>query len=377
MTTLYPAPKLSIRTNSLALWIAFVVGLFAILSCPSDAHVLIFDPPARGALTLETPLTFRTVNKNAPSYFHAYYPSGLTPDESGHYGNNGRQNQIEALEGNAYQPFDPESPDYRWPLGVCGDYKFGNQSRLRGGQYYFNATIVESYVEGSTIDIGLSMLAHHQGFMEFRMCDVSKCGGEVSESCFRVPGACRLLERSENALCESGGSTRCLPIDKQHPERWYLPCSLKNKYVTENVEQMKQENLDSSRLLETFNSGAIQYKLPEGFHCEHCVLHFFWVTGNSCTAPGVRTYFTGSEKSGLLPSFDNQCAYFPSKTLCGSKIHRYPEQYFSCSDIRIVKRNSPEIPLPTKTPLPTSSPNVNGTLWHFKYFPRSYRRQVV
>lgn len=336
-----------------------------------QGHALIYDPPARGALTMQTPLTLRTVDKNAPEFFHAYWPSGVSGDLSI---NNGKENQIETLDGHPYQSFEPQDEAYRWPLGVCGDYRAGDQVRLRGGIYYFGGKIVQTYVEGSIIDIGLNMQAHHRGYMEFHMCDVSKCGGEISEECFRIPGACHSLKRAVSPACESGATSRCLPIDKSFPERWYVPCSLKHKFYMENMDSLEAQGIAENRIFESWDAGTIQYKLPEGFRCDHCVLHFHWVTGNSCNAPGVREYFTGTSTEEIQPPEHLKCAFDTRHNTCG--VDRYPEQYFSCSDVRILPKNETNA-LPTKTPSPGIPSVVNGSIWQFKYNPRDFRKKIL
>jgi hypothetical protein len=30
---------------------------------------------------------------------------------------------------------------------------------------------------------------------------------------------------------------------------------------------------------------VVKYKLPEGVTCEGCILHWYWLTGNSCNPP--------------------------------------------------------------------------------------------
>lgn len=344
--------------------------LFLLLSCAiwrlSDGHGLVYDPVPRGALTLDSPFTFTTIDENAPLYRWARYPSGSFNI------NNGKANQIKALDGNPFQTFQPERDDYRWPLTVCGDDRAGTNYRNRGGEAYFNAKIVQTYVEGSKINIGFSLGAHHSGHMMFHMCDVSKCGGEITEECFSIPGACHLLKRTVNPKCESGSTTRCLPIDKNHPERWYFPCSLKNKFKAENKTFLEAEGLRENLLFESYDNDAIQYKLPENFHCEHCVLHFHWVTANSCNPPGMREYFTGEKTDAvkILPAEELTCAFDTRHDSCGANGNlRYPEQYFSCSDVRILKKGEAAA-VPTKTPAPGAPININGSLW---YYPRVYR----
>lgn len=82
--------------------------------------------------------------------------------------------------------------------------------------------VVKTYVKGQTIEVGpYYMIAHHNGFFEMRICDVAKCGGEISEACFKQ-GHCRDLKRAANPMCDGGQSKECGPIDTAYPSRWHL-----------------------------------------------------------------------------------------------------------------------------------------------------------
>lgn len=43
-----------------------------------------------------------------------------------------------------------------------------------------------SYEEDGTISINVALTQHHNGFFEFRVCDVKYCGGEISENVYEA-----------------------------------------------------------------------------------------------------------------------------------------------------------------------------------------------
>lgn len=167
------------------------------------------------------------------------------------------------------------------------------------------------------------MVAHHNGFFELHVCNVKLCGGEISENCFRQ-GHCQQLQRAWDAHCESRRSPRCAPIDRNYPGRWYLPCS---KVATSSYER--------------FGPTVIKYRLPKHLACEHCVLQWYWATGNGCNAPGVIDFFD-SDKA----PFWGQCrgqggavgGVARGQQTCGGS--KFAEEYLQCADIRIVKRGT-------------------------------------
>lgn len=62
---------------------------------------------------------------------------------------------------------------------------------------------------------------------------------------------------------------------------------------------------------------VVKYKLPAGFTCEHCILHWSWLTGNRCNPSCVR-------EDPLYPNCDRQRMGF-----CGShgtRPDKYPEE---------------------------------------------------
>lgn len=62
----------------------------------------------------------------------------------------------------------------------------------------------------------VTVTAHHNGFFEFWVCDIARCGGEISPKCFQN-GMCHQLKRVRDRSCESRRDWKCAPIDPKYP----------------------------------------------------------------------------------------------------------------------------------------------------------------
>ncbi len=123
------------------------------------------------------------------------------------------------------------------------------------------------------ISLNVAATTHRNGFYEFYVCDVAKCGGEISEKCFKQ-GHCIRLERAWDRSCESRHDRRCALIDPDYPSRWYLPCP--------------------SGKVDLYGGRKMLYKLPKDLQCKHCVVQWYWATANACDPPGLQDYFTSN-----------------------------------------------------------------------------------
>jgi hypothetical protein len=65
----------------------------------------------------------------------------------------------------------------------------------------------------------------------------------------------------------------------------------------------------------------VQYKLPAGFACEHCKLQMYYLTGSRCWPPC---------KGGA-----GACSKPVPYAYCGEPGATYPEEFFSCADVKI------------------------------------------
>lgn len=273
------------------------------------------EPPQRGILSgSKFARDFKDVIKDAPEDFFSHFPAGDKSTVPGA----GKKSQ-ERAGGFNWTPYEPMKRSLNWRAGVCGDLKNGRQEHIRGGQYYFNGRIIRTYRKGGILKVGHAIIAHHNGFIEVHVCDVQKCGGEISEKCFQR-GFCYQLQRARNSKCDSGLAKECAPIDRNYPGRWYLPCS---------------RNRRSG--FEIYPAENALFRLPNGLTCEHCVLQWYWTSANNCNPPGVLEYFQGPD----APRNWGNCAgqggavggFARSQKKCGGR--EFPEEYYQCADIRI------------------------------------------
>lgn len=303
--------------------IALFTTLFLALSSSALAHGVPFFPSPRGGLTGMYGFT-REEDPNAPKDPYVHYASGVRSDETGA----GFASQVSEANGQPWMPFFPRSASYRWRYGVCGGEKRASKY-LRGGEYYYGAKIVATFRQQQTLAMQMTIIKNHGGYVIAHVCDVSKCGGEISETCFKTPGACSVLYRRPVSECESGESTRCGPIDKKYPARFYIPCSEPSPTLG----------------FESISANLMRFNLPKELMCQHCVLHVNYISGHRCKPDGFDQYFTGMYR----PKAWGQCefkggpagGYNASMPSCGRDadgMNHYTEDYTSCSDIRIVPK---------------------------------------
>lgn len=308
---------------------AAAVLLFVLLllneAGPSSGHLFMRSPVPRGGLGGVRQWLPTVFDWRAPQDLKLHFPAGYKGPGAG----GALRSQIEAAGGRRWEPFRPTLASYHWRYGVCGDLKSeANQPHLKGGRYYYGGKIVKYYREAQTIDIEVAALFHHGGFLIYHVCDVSRCENrKLSEECFKKPGVCRLLRRAVVPECEDNNSERCGPIDRNHPERWYLPCSQKQGDGTFDVYG---------------SGGTIKYELPQGFSCRHCVLHQHYGSGDRCNPNDYGAYFNGPDapnwKSCPIEGFPvdgKHGVYNPKELACGVG-KRYSEDYAHCADITIV-----------------------------------------
>lgn len=307
--------------------VLFVLPLFVLLSHPTPAttHGVLCDPPPRGTLG-GSPYISNPKDRypDAPRDNVAHFPAG---DKNPAPGSAARS---QARYAKRWGLFQPMRPGFRWRAGVCGDLKNRRrrlpQHHLRGGKFYYDGHITRTYQAGSVVEFKSCIVAHHNGFVQYHICDVSKCGGEISEDCFLKKGACHKLRREPTRECDSGKSRFCAPIDRRYPSRWYLPCA------------SRQVRRRGGSKFNEYGGKYMRYRLPRGFKCDHCVLHWFWSAANTCNPPGVKSYFKGPDR----PKQWGQCpgqggargGVARRQQPCGP--NRFPEEYYMCADVRIV-----------------------------------------
>ncbi|KAI0565070.1 Cellulose/chitin-binding protein [Gracilaria domingensis] len=216
--------------------------------------------------------------------------------------------------------------------GLCGDPR-GKNDHMIGGKFmkYDKVPIVSKWKSGSVVDLQIEVDTNHNGYFEFILCNLDVCGvPDISEKCFKEH--CYRLQRVRARKCESpsqGTHFQCGPIDAKYPSRFYVPCR-KTGHVGVHL---------------VGGDGTMLYKLPDGVSCVHCVLQWYWATGNSCAPRGFLDYFERYDNP-----FGTTCdsdgggtgAHRKGMGSCGGQV--VPEEFWSCADVSITgsgKRKPP------------------------------------
>ena len=237
--------------------------------------------------------------------------------------------------GNGLWPY-PETSSTSQRAGLCGD-PAGNDLHMVGGELYNGGDIVATYKTGAVIDIEVGITAHHNGHFEFFLCDKSDLAdpsGPITQECLNM----HKLERAFPVPSSTGS-----PFDAQHPGRYFLEpkCSLpKTNYGFITAE-----------------TSTMQYRLPKGVECDHCVLQWYWVTANSCLAPGYRTVDWPDSHSDCGGDGGSKGWWAPHLPDCGKA---YPEEFWNCADIRISSKNVDQ-PTTPPTAIATTIPPTSAT----------------
>lgn len=300
------------------------------------AHGMMLYPNQRGCLNPSAPYVTHPVPAASSSEidFFMHFPSGVKHRIPG----SGHRSQIARAGRRGWVPYNPFDASFRLRAGVCGDTVTG-RDHLAGGKFYDGGRIAAVYTQGGVINLEFGITAHHNGFLEVFVCDVSKCpGGDISHACF-VQGHCAKLRRAGADVCQKPGTKVCGPVDRNYPTRWYIPCETAGKPM--NVRKGKDRAV-------LYGPGTIRYRLPAHLYCAHCVLQMYWTTANNCNPPGVIEYFTGPDRP-RWPRCKGQggavAGYTTMQKECGRE--KLPEEYYQCSDIRILpaaKNNKPSEP---------------------------------
>lgn len=289
------------------------------ISLPSicNGHGLMSYPLPRGGTSGKSQFIETVLNSSHNTDVKLHFPAG---DKSIVPGAAVRSQERNAgAEG--WTLYDPFSTSFIWRYGVCGDLPDANE-HLKYGIYYNDGQIVETFQSGDTLKIQMTMVAHHNGYIETYLCNTDNCPeNDISPACFQA-GHCVQLMRKPNPRCDDGLNKRCGPIDNNYPGRWYLPCP---KNESQYIYGRK---------------GNIQYQLPHGFYCNHCVLQFSWVSANFCNPPGYVDYFKGPNAprswNGCPGQGSARGGYNEKLPPCGGI--EFSEEYLMCSDIQILSR---------------------------------------
>lgn len=300
--------------------------IFLILLClffqRIHAHATCVWPRTRGSLVTNAILNNIPKNGIFRKYkFKHYRITSILPNNCPHCANGGGKGGVMKAANGKWFPYEPTNPKlaFRRDHGMCGDAISAPTPRNHefGGKWgYPKSPIVAHYKTGQTVEFVVDVTTNHNGWFDFFICDVTKCGGDINEKCFKN-GHCHTLMREKTAVCESQKSMECAPVDEKYPGRWYLPCRKKG--------------------FEHFMGGPyMRYKLPKGFSSKHAVIQFYWVTANSCNPPGHLDYFKRYPMKAWGNCIGDGGALGGRNTMlaeCGPG--GFPEEFWGCADVSV------------------------------------------
>ncbi|CAM9175695.1 unnamed protein product [Sphacelaria rigidula] len=213
--------------------------------------------------------------------------------------------------------------------GVCGDPEQNadevSNTYSRENKHY---PVLDSYEEGTIIEMKVAMSVYHWGHLEFFICNSEDQSdgpeGVVNQGCFNMYPLTRASDDSDAS-----------PIDPDYPGRYYVdpPCR------EDETDQTKPDGAEPGPI------NTARYQLPEGLICERCIVQMVYYTSHKCTYPGYREFNPPSWPSGCA---DNKEAWFDlGPELCEDGL--YPEEFWNCADISITPRGGSR-PRPSPTP---------------------------
>ena len=170
-------------------------------------------------------------------------------------------------------------------------------------------TVDECYSPGQDIVLKFVLTAHHRGHIEVKLCPDHL---NPTQACF---------DQYPLEFLEDQSYSERANKDSNHPDRGYLHPN--------NGRANPPDSLETP-----FGGGmpyTMRFKIPENIgQCDHCVLQWTYVTGNSCNAHGYRSYNFPSE-DWWAPYLSDCPNPLPKEGLATS----LPEQFWNCADVQI------------------------------------------
>jgi len=210
-----------------------------------------------------------------------------------------------------------------------------------GASYYPPVALDKrtTYQAGEVIEVDATITAHHGGKLEFRVQDVGN-KDDPDGSLWSSIAPLKVLSFSSSVLdaatnrykCSfcSQGPEPCAPMGPGL-ERALRGVSAASETVLSRAGTCAQVPLGGQHPPHAHpwtHTYTIQVKLPDDLHCEHCVMQWYYETGNSCGGTGLAC--PGSEK------------------------------FWNCMDVKIKGDGSVLTPAPTAS-LPTAHPTAPPT----------------
>ena len=196
--------------------------------------------------------------------------------------------------------------------------------------------------------MSFTLTAHHKGHVQVSVCPDADVLNPKQE-CFDA----NRLEFVRDPLYGA-------PRDANYPERGYVAPN-DGSALDMSAGQSSATIGASSSSLRSGMAFEMVFKLPEGINCDHCLLQWHYISGNSCEAPG---YAQAGLPAGWRNAQLGVCDEIPADG------NGTPEQFWNCADISIRAGEDDEEPAedspapveesPTPTPVeesPTPSPS--------------------
>jgi hypothetical protein len=188
-------------------------------------------------------------------------------------------------------------------MGICGQSPSGrNYDQDQGPK------IQATYTSGQTIDLHVSLTAHHKGHFTFKACPISS-GQQPTQACF---------DANRLKFISGHGAN----FDPNYPDRAYIPPAPPGT---------QDPNTGAGVNGYVWNY-QYRFQLPAGLSGDRVLLQWHYITANTCIPPGYDRY---NFPSGWHPGNLGACEYLPSDgkifPLSGRKL---PEQFWNCAEVR-------------------------------------------
>lgn len=183
--------------------------------------------------------------------------------------------------------------------GMCGD-PVGMLEKYNGNLSEYS--IVSTFEKGQTLSMDIVLTSHHKGHFEFYICnknDLSSPENGIHQECLY-----------QNRLLRDETYDSISPIDGNFPWRYYVEPSTCMEFQLEPYPGFKT---------------TVHFKLPSELVCDHCVLQWWYFTGNSCNYQGYDN-FEGIDCE--IPWYNKDLPRCEGSTA-------YPEEFWNCADIKI------------------------------------------
>ena len=163
--------------------------------------------------------------------------------------------------------------------------------------------IQATYTSGQTIDLSVTLTAHHKGHFTFKACPISS-GQQPTQACF---------DANRLRFISGHGAN----FDPNYPDRAYIPPAPPGTQAANGSGRWDYQ---------------YRFQLPAGLSGDRVLLQWHYMTANSCIPPGYDRY---NFPSGWHPGNLGACEYIPSD---GENYpysgRRLPEQFWNCAEVR-------------------------------------------